>query len=464
LDTLGIAEASARIRTGDLSPVVLTQHVLQRIAELNPQYHAFVRITADDALVQAEQAETEIRAGRWRGPMHGVPFALKDNIDTAGYPTSCHSRLMPSDPVPRDATVTARLLDAGAVLIGKLALHEFAIGGPAFDLPWPPARNPWDLRRHPGGSSSGCGAALAAGLIPAAIGTDTGGSVRNPATCCGIVGMKPTYGRISRHGVFPLSFSLDHVGPMTRDVEDNAILFEALAGADPADPSSLALPAPDCIGTLRMGVKGLRIGVVDHFFTEDASADPEMIETLLEAVEILRDLGAEIRPVRLPRLGEWIECGRTIQQAEQYVVHQKWLRQQPEAYSRLGLAKLLPGAFVSAARYIEALQHRRRLCHNFAATMASHDALITLSGFALPVAIDDADAVAATYDKHARMPFNVAGVPSIAVPTRLSRSGLPLGMQIIGAALAEPMVYRVAHAYCVAAGSTMLRPPRPAAA
>ena len=235
---LTVAEGAALLRAKKLSPVEWTRALLDRIAAIDAHYNAFLVVTADKALAQAKAAEAEIAKGQWRGPMHGVPYAAKDIFDIEGMATTCHSKIRQNHRAASDAFVIRKLHDAGAVLLGKVALHEFATGGPAFDLPWPPARNPWNRDLHPGGSSSGSGAALAAGMAPAALGTDTGGSVRNPATCCGIIGLKPTYGAISLNGVFPLTHSLDHVGPMTRTVEDNAIFFHAIAGHDPDDPTS----------------------------------------------------------------------------------------------------------------------------------------------------------------------------------------------------------------------------------
>ncbi|MEQ9123175.1 MAG: amidase, partial [Alphaproteobacteria bacterium] len=220
---LSVAAASEKLASQALSPVELTEALLRRIEALNPTLDAFLLVDADGAMAAAKQAEADIQAGRRKGPLHGVPFSLKDIVDTAGLRTTCHSKILEDNVPKRDATVTAKLKAAGGILLGKTATHEFALGGPAFDLPWPPARNPWNRNHHPGGSSSGSGSALSAGLSPMAIGTDTGGSVRNPASCCGVVGMKATYGRVSRAGVFPLSFSLDHVGPMTRGIVDNAM-------------------------------------------------------------------------------------------------------------------------------------------------------------------------------------------------------------------------------------------------
>ena len=265
---LGIAEAAALLRRGKLSPVGYTEALLDRIGRLDPRFHAFIRLTPDLALAAARQAERELASGNWRGPLHGIPFALKDIIDWAGLPTTAHSKLLIDNIATSDAHVSQRLKSAGGIMLGKLATHEFAIGGPSFDLPWPPAVNPWGGKHFPGGSSSGSGVALACGMLPAALGTDTGGSVRNPASMCSIVGMKPTYGLVSRRGVLPLANSLDHVGPMTRNVADNALLLQVIAGHDGDDPGSAEVPSSDYSAGLDRGVRGLRIGLVRHFYAK----------------------------------------------------------------------------------------------------------------------------------------------------------------------------------------------------
>src|SRR4051812_49625775 len=256
LHWLSAAAASRAIATRELSPVELMQALLQRIERLDPKLNVFIRLDGDAAMAAARAAEAEIAAGRSRGKLHGVPVGIKDIIDVAGLPTTCHSKILIDNVASADAVCVARLRGAGAIVLGKLSTHEFAIGGPSFDLPFPPARNPWNPDHHPGGSSSGSGAGVCAGLFPLALGSDTGGSVRNPASCCGIVGLKPTYGLVSRRGVFPLSFTLDHVGPMTRTVADNALLLDAIAGHDPLDPGSAAAPAGHYASSLEGGVHG----------------------------------------------------------------------------------------------------------------------------------------------------------------------------------------------------------------
>ena len=452
---LSVAEGARLLRARELSPLEWTRALLDRIAAVDPAYNAFIAVTADRALAQAKQAEAEIAGGRWRGPMHGVPYAAKDIFDVEGLPTTCHSKIRQHHRAATDAFVVRRLREAGAVLLGKLALHEFATGGPAFDLPWPPARNPWNRDLHPGGSSSGSAVAVAAGMAPAALGTDTGGSVRNPATCCGIVGLKPTYGAVSLNGVFPLTHSLDHAGPMTRGVEDNAIFFHAMAGHDADDPTSAARPPADCLSDLKRGLKGLRIGVIEHFYTTDSPADPEQVRGIAGAIDMLERLGATVRTVTLSPLATWTDCNRTIHQAESYAIHERDLQERPQDYAALTRGKILPGAFIPASKYIRAQQLRAVLCREFAKAMRDFDAMVTLSSLDMPAAIEDADAVARTYERQCRLVFNVTGTPALSVPTGFSAAGIPTAMQIAGRAFDEPAVYRVAHAYCEAAGTTI---------
>ena len=456
---LSIAQAAELIRTRALSPVDYADALLERIAALDPVYHAFIAVTADSARADAKAAEAEIARGDWRGPMHGMPYALKDIFDVAGLPTTCHSKLRMNHRATADATVVRRLREAGAVLLGKLSLHEFANGGPTLELPWPAARNPWNTDLHPGGSSSGCGTAAATGMAPATLGTDTGGSVRNPATCCGVIGMKPTYGAVSRTGVFPLAFSLDHVGPITRTVEDNAILFQAIAGHDPADPGSARHQHADCLAGLRAGVKGLKIGVIAHFYEEDLTADPQIVAGIESAIALLRKLGADVQPIRLSPLARWMDCGRIIHYAEAYAIHEKDLQERPEDYASITRRRMLGGAFIAASEYVKAQQLRTVLCAEYRAALREVDAVITLSSYDLPCRIDDEAAIARTYERQCRMPFNVAGGPAISVPTGFSQDGIPLAMQIAGRAFDEAMVYRVAWAYCDAAGWCERRPP-----
>lgn len=457
---LSLTEAVRRIRSGDLSPVKYTQALLDRIAAHDGQLDSFLRVLDDGALEGAALAELAVKNGETLGPLHGVPFALKDIVDVAGLPTTAHSQILAQQPPKTDhAAVTAKLHDAGGILLGKTATHEFAIGGPSFDLPWPPARNPWNLARYPGGSSSGSGAAVAAGLVPMAIGTDTGGSVRNPATACGIVGMKPTYGRVSRRGVFPLSFSLDHVGPMTRTVADNALMLNVIAGHDPGDPGSANLPTPDFTADLDKGVDGLSIGVIRHFHNRDMTAEPAMAQALEDALVVLSDLGADISEIETAPLGDFATCNRIILLSEAYAIHRNWLQTRPEDYSESFLERILPGAFLSANDYVDALRLRRKLTASFNRTISGLDGVIAVSAMDAAFAIDDAEEIALKYPRQARTPFNLTGNPALAIPTGFNDDGMPLAMQIVGKQFDEATIYRIAAGYEAATDWHARRPP-----
>ncbi len=457
---LSLTEAVRRIRSGDLSPVKYTQALLDHIAAHDGQLDSFLRVLDDGALESAALAEIAVKNGETLGPLHGVPFALKDIVDVAGLPTTAHSQILAQQPPKTDhAAVTAKLHDAGGILLGKTATHEFAIGGPSFDLPWPPARNPWNRTRYPGGSSSGSGAAVAAGLVPMAIGTDTGGSVRNPATACGIVGMKPTYGRVSRRGVFPLSFSLDHVGPMTRNIADNALMLNVIAGHDPGDPGSANLPTPDFTADLDKGVDGLSIGVIRHFHNRDMTAEPAMAQALEDALDVLSDLGADISEIETAPLGEFATCNRIILLSEAYAIHRNWLQTRPEDYGESFLERILPGAFLSGSDYVDALRLRRKLTASFNRTISSLDGVIAVSAMDAAFAIDDAEEIALKYPRQARTPFNLTGNPALAMPNGFNDDGMPLAMQIVGKQFDEAMVYRIAAGYEAATDWHAQRPP-----
>ena len=295
LHDLTLADAAGLIKARKLSPVEYTQALLRRTDALDPQLNAYITRTSEAALEAARSAEAEIARGNWRGPLHGIPFAVKDIYDTAGVLTSGHSRIC-IDRVPsKDATAVAKLRAAGAIPMGKLATHEFAHGGPSFDLPWPPARNPWNTAHFTGGSSSGSGAAIAAGLVPASLGSDTGGSIRGPAGLCGIAGLKPTYGLVSRAGVLPNSYSYDHCGPMARTAQDCALILNAIAGYDAADPASSQRHPADFAASLDLGIKGLRIGVVRHFWEKDQPVSAELQAALEAALSLFREYGGHRR-------------------------------------------------------------------------------------------------------------------------------------------------------------------------
>ncbi|HKS90000.1 MAG TPA: amidase, partial [Stellaceae bacterium] len=431
LHWLTAGEAAQAIAARKLSPVELMSELLERIGRLDPKLNAFIRLDGGAAMDAAKAAEAEIAAGRRRGPLHGVPVGIKDIIDVAGLPTTCHSKILLDNIAAADAVCVSRLRGAGAIVLGKLATHEFAIGGPSFDLPFPPARNPWNPDHHPGGSSSGSGAGVAAGLFPMALGSDTGGSVRNPASACGIVGLKPSYGLVSRRGVFPLSFTLDHVGPLTRTVADNALMLSVIAGHDPLDPGSAAAPAGHYADALGRGVRGLRVGFIRHFHETDLPAAPEVAAALEEVARALQREGAEIRDARLPALGEFAAVNRVILQSEAWAIHAPWLRERPGDYGRLARRRLLPGAFLGAGDYVQASRRRLEMIAAVEAALRGFDVLLCASAMDPPSRIEDEAETERTYPRQARTPFNVTGHPALAMMAGLSRGGLPLSVQFV---------------------------------
>jgi aspartyl-tRNA(Asn)/glutamyl-tRNA(Gln) amidotransferase subunit A len=459
LHWLTAAEAARAIAARELSPVELLTALLARIDRLDPTLHAFIRLDREAAMDAARAAEAEIMSGRPRGKLHGVPVGIKDIIDVAGLPTTCHSKILVDNTAAADAVCVSRLRGAGGIILGKLSTHEFAIGGPSFDLPWPPARNPWNPDHHPGGSSSGSGAGVAAGLFPMALGSDTGGSVRNPASACGIVGLKPTYGLVSRRGVFPLSFTLDHVGPLTRTVTDNALMLEIIAGHDPLDPGSAAAHAGRYAGELERGARGLRIGFIRHFHETDLPADPEVGAALENVARTLEGLGAEIRDIHLPTLGEFGAVNRVILQSEAWAIHGPWLRERPADYGQLARRRLMPGAFIGAGDYVQAGRRRLEMIASVEDALRDVDVLLCASAMDAPSRIEDAAETARTYPRQARTPFNVTGHPALAMMAGLSSNGLPLSVQFVGRYFGEATLFRVARAWERAAGTDEKHPP-----
>jgi aspartyl-tRNA(Asn)/glutamyl-tRNA(Gln) amidotransferase subunit A len=456
---LSATEIAQAYAAKTLTPLQLVSDMLTRIHLLDPKLNAFIRLDADGAVQAAVQADMEMASGRSRGPLHGVPVGIKDIIDIAGLPTTAHSKILVDNIAKADAAVIQKLRQAGAVIMGKLSTHEFAIGGPSFDLPFPPARNPWNREHHPGGSSSGSGAGLAAGLFPLALGTDTGGSVRNPASACGIVGLKPTYGLVSRRGVFPLSFTLDHVGPMTRTVADNALLLDAIAGHDPADPGSAATPSRRFGALLDRGVRDLRIGFVRHFHERDLPAHPEVAAALEDVARVLQAEGAQVHTVTLPSLTEFAGINRVILCSEAWSIHQKWLRERPGDYGKLARRRLLPGAFMTAGDYVGAQRRRAQVIAAVEDRLRDYDVLLCASSMDPSSRLDDEAETARTYPRQARTPFNVTGHPALAMMSGLSHAGLPMSVQFAGRYFDDATVLRVAAAYERATGWYKKRPP-----
>jgi len=438
------SEISQGYDAGTLSPVTVVEALLARIDALEPQYRAFIELDREAALQSAREAELEFKAGRRLGPLHGVPVGIKDIIDMAGQRTSCHSKVMLNHVATEDAPVVTALRAAGAILLGKLALHEFAIGGPSFDLPFPPARNPWNIAHHPGGSSSGSGTALAAGFLPLALGTDTGGSVRHPAAACGLAGLKATYDLVSRLGVYPLSMSLDHVGPMARTVEDVALLLDVMATSTKTSGNSR--PAT-YTRDLKLGVRGMRIGFIRHFHEKDEIADPEVTRALNDACEVFRKLGAEVKDITLPSLQEFSAAQKFILMSEGWAIHARNLRERPEDYAQMTRRKLLCGAFLSAGDYVHAMQLRGMLSDAVNRAFEDVDLLLAANSFDPACRIDDVQEVVRTYTRQARVPFNLTGHPALAMMSGLSTSGLPLSLQLIGKNYDEVSVLRAGAAF-----------------
>ncbi len=458
LHHLGVAEASRLIERRQLSPVELTQAFLDRAQSLDPQLNAFLLSTADKALAQARDAEAEISAGRWRGPLHGMPFALKDIFSTAGLRTTGHSRVC-ADVVPtHDAAAVTRLYEAGGVLLGKLATHEFAHGGPSFDLPWPPARNPWDTGHFTGGSSSGSGAAVAAGLTPAALGTDTGGSIRLPAALCGIVGLKPTYGLVSRRGVFPNSFTFDHAGPMAWTVADCAAVLAVIAGHDPGDPASADRAVPDYAGSLGGDLRGMRIGVVRHFHETDIDTAPEVVAAFETALDVLRSLGAAVEDVRLRPAKQYSDVKITIAESELFNVHAAALRARPGDFGEDFLGRVLGAVLISGADYMDAQRERRLMLSELRPVWQRCNALVTPTAPGPAPAFGEWRTVSFLQKASFTTPWNVSGGPALSQCMGFSSGGLPLALQVAGRPFDDATVLRIGHAYERATGWRDRRP------
>jgi aspartyl-tRNA(Asn)/glutamyl-tRNA(Gln) amidotransferase subunit A len=452
-----LADASAGIAAGTLSPVALTEAALARIAALDPKLNAFITITGDRARQAAAVAEAEIKAGKKRGPLHGVPYALKDIYDVAGVRTTAHSKLLIDNVAKEDATTTAKLEAAGMVLLGKLSTHEFARGGPTDVLPFPNAKNPWNTAHFAGGSSSGSAVAVASGMVGLAMGSDTGGSIRLPATFCGLVGMKATYGVISRRGVVPLSFTLDHAGPLTRTVEDCALAMQVLAGYDPGDPGSAREAVPDYSADLRNGVAGLTIGRARAYDIE-AGVDAEMMGAVDAAAEKWRAMGAKIVDVVLPSKQRMDACIQTILLAEGFAIHGEWLRTRPQDYGRVTRERLMMGAFVTGGEYVQAQRLRRIITAEVDAVLAGCDAILCAGNPTAAPRVVDVDEGPFRRSHPITGPFNATGHPGLALPCGFGASGLPLGLQLIGRNHGEAMLLRIAQAYEQATGWMARRP------
>jgi aspartyl-tRNA(Asn)/glutamyl-tRNA(Gln) amidotransferase subunit A len=455
---LTIAEAGRQIALKKLSPVALTQTCLDRVRAVDATLHSFLLLTEERALADARAAEARMQAGTLKGPLDGIPIGHKDIYNTAGIRTTGHSRLLEHNVPADDSVVVQKWREAGTVLMGKLATHEFAIGGPSFDLPWPPARNPWNPDHFTAGSSSGTGAAVAAGLVLGGTGSDTGGSIRGPSALCGLAGIKPTYGLCSRRGVLPLSFTLDHTGPMAWTVQDCALLLQGMAGYDPDDPASADRPVADFTAELGKGAKGLRIGVIRHFHEVDNPVNAATKQGIDNALDFFRKEGAAVRDVTLSPMTEYNAPGWLILTTEAYAVHEPWLKERFNDYGELMRDRLAFGALVRGSEYVQATRRRRQLCVEMRDAMADLDVLITATSPAEAPKIDEVPKWAMLEKPNFTMPFNVTGLPALSVCTGYGSGGLPLSMQIVGKPFREATVFRAGHAYETAFGWRSKRP------
>lgn len=445
---LTIIEVAAGLRRREYSPVDLTEALLKRIESIDDKLHCFITLTADLALRQANQADQELRSGKDRGPLHGIPIVLKDLYMTQGIRTTCHSAVLENWVPDKDATAATKIREAGAILLGKVGMHEFAFGGPSMDAPFPAVRNPWNTAHIPGGSSSGSGAALAAGLCYGSLGSDTGGSIRTPSSHCGVVGLKPTYGRVSRYGLIPLSWSLDHAGPMARTVQDCAMLLQAIAGHDARDTASANADVPDFSSDLHQGIKGMRIGVPRAgWFDENLGVEPATETLFNQALKTLEELGAAIieidgKPFSIAR-----KANQTILVCEAYAYHEKPLQEVPEKFGSSVRRRMLEGAFLSAADYITAQRARFVLNEQIRQNFSRVDVFASPSAPRPPDAFATLDPNEQNLRPSFTNPFNLSGLPAISVPCGFTKENLPAGLQIVARSFDEVTAFRVAHSY-----------------
>ena len=444
---LSAAELAQAFASRELSPVEVTSDLLERIERLDPELRCFITVTADRAMEEARAAELAIGRGEARGPLHGVPIGIKDLFDVAGVRCTTESKILADDVPKRDAFVVERLGAAGAVCLGKQNMHEFAYGISNTNVHWGVCRNPWNRERVPGGSSGGSAAALAAGMCTAAIGSDTGGSIRIPASACGVVGLKPTLGRVSRRGVFPLAWSLDHVGPMARTVTDVALMMSAIAWPDREDPWCVAdRTSEDFTRDFGSGARGVRFGVPGSPFWDDL--EPSVANAVNQALELLSKLGAHRVDLDARALRHAYTAFHAILASEASAIHERWMRERPDDYGPLTRQALAHGFFVSGVDYVNARREQARVQAALEAMLEKVDVLITptLPRTAPPIGEPMSREPALAWNRLV-VPFNLAGLPALTVPCGLGPAGLPIGLQIAGRAFDEFTVLRVGGAY-----------------
>lgn len=447
-----------RLREGSLTALALTHAHFERIDALDPTVHAFTALSRETAYASAERADADLQRGVDRGPLHGLPIAVKDLIDVEGMPTGCGSRSRIGHVAQNHAHVVRRLLDAGAVLLGKLATYEFAVVGPSFDQPTPPAANLWAVDRITGGSSSGSAAAVAARMLRTTIGTDTGGSIRSPAGYCGAVGLKPTFGRVSRRGVFPLSPSLDHVGSLSATASEAALTLDAIGGHDERDPASASVQAPPASGQLGQGIEGLRIGYARAWFAEDPDLMPEVLRAIDDAVSQLSLLGARIEEVALPDYSLMEAVGAIILHAEALDLHLETLRARGAEYGRQAYRSLAGGVCLTPDDHARAQRAARALRDEIDRTvLARCDAIVTANTLSTAPLVEPFRNGNPVWTAMRTLPFNVTGHPSLALPAGFA-GGLPISLQIVGRTFDEATICQIGDAFERSTDHSVLQP------
>ncbi len=454
---LTLAQQSRLIASKQISPVELMESVLRQIERIDGKINAYITVTGDQALAEAREAEAAISRGEYRGPLHGIPIALKDLLYTKGVRTTAGSKIMSGFIPSEDATVVAHLRASGAVTIGKTNMNEFAYGATGLNPHYGNVHNPWDLDRITGGSSSGSAAAVAASMCSAALGSDTGGSIRNPAALCGVVGLKPTYGRVSRFGAVPCAWSLDNVGPLAKTAEDAALVVAVISGWDPKDPASSAEPVPDYRTALSQGISGLRVAVLREYVTDPL--EPQVVAAFQAALDVLRSLGAIVEELSVPEADAAIGASTAILSSEVTAYHEENLRTRPEDFGSEVRARLETGLFIAATDYLKGQRVRRLLIQRFVEVLQRYDAIVCPT---VPVTAPKQDQEVTQFDgfseprgatmvRHTRL-FNLNSLPTVSVPCGFAPNGMPVGLQVATAPFTEGMALRMAHAYQQATG------------
>ena len=454
---LTLAEQARLIASRQISPVELLQSVLRQIDRIDGKINAYITVTRDEAMAEAREAEAAIGRGEHRGPLHGIPIALKDLLYTKGIRTTAGSKIMGSFVPTEDATVVACLRAGGAVMVGKTNMNEFAYGATGINPHYGDVHNPWDLDRITGGSSSGSAAAVASSMCSAALGSDTGGSIRNPAALCGLVGLKPTYGRVSRYGAVPCAWSLDNVGPLTKTAEDAALMMAVISGWDPRDPASSAEPVPDYLAALSQGISGLRIAVLREYATDPAQ--PDVAAAFQAALDVLRGLGTTVEELSIPEVAAAIGASTAILSSEVTAYHEENLRTRPEDFGPDVRARLEAGLFIAATDYLKGQRVRRLFVQRFQEVLRRYDAIVCPT---VPITAPNRDQEMIQFDgfseprgttmvRHTRL-FNLNSLPTVSVPSGFAPNGLPVGLQVATAPFTEGTALRIAHAYQQATG------------